>query len=158
MDEKEKITYEIGYLLKSEAKDGDISGFIDSLKNKLGEKKGLVVSEGSPKRLPLAYPIKKEVSAIFNWLKFVLSPKSIIDIKDFLDKNTNILRYLITKVPKERPAKQIIKPRLNKKPVVKKETPLIHKETKEEKIEEKDKKEEVKEEEIDKKIEEILGE
>ena len=141
--DKETILYEIGYLLKSSLKDDEVVKFAEKLRNIISEKKGLIISEGKPKKQTLEYPIKKESSAFFNWIKFMLGQDFIKEIKETLDKEKNLLRFLIIKTKKEGPAKPtILKP---KKRIIKK-TKEVAEETPK-----------IKEEEIDKKIEELLG-
>jgi ribosomal protein S6 len=166
--EKEPELYEVGYLLKSGLEEGGILAFSENLRNTILEKRGLIVSEGKTKKQPLAYPIKKELSAIFNWIKFSVEAVSIKEIKKYLDKQTDILRFLIIKVQKEEPPKPtILKPRkakIQKAPLAEPvKTGLLQKPIKtveKEKIDEsKDiDKTKIKEEEIDKKIEKLLEE
>jgi len=150
--EKEAILYEIGYLLNSNLKEEEILVFIENLRNKITEKNGLIVSEGRTKKQTLAYPIKKENTAFFNWIKFKLTPETIKNLEEEIKKEKDILRFLITKPAKEKSSFITSKKSFRPKKVIletKQEKPLKSTEPKEQKI---------KEEEIDKKIEELLGE
>ncbi len=161
---KETNLYEIGYLLKSDLKEEDILAFSDKLRDVITKNGGLVLTEGKIQKKELAYPIKKEETALFNWVKFSISTdKSIIkEIKEYLDKQSEILRFLIIKTEEEQ-QKQIT---FKKRPLDKKieeltnKAPETTKNETSEKTEEKTdtEKDKVKEEEIDKKIEELLGE
>lgn len=154
--EKEPILYEIGYLLKSDLKDEEISFFLEKARNIVAEKKGLILAEGKVKKQILAYPIKKEQMAFFNWISCMVTPEAIKEIKKQLDKENTILRFLIIqtqretqkKTPKTKIKKQKI-PAGIKNLMAASPEPLSAEEKKEIKI---------KEEEIDKKIEELLGE
>ncbi|MCF7835562.1 MAG: 30S ribosomal protein S6 [Candidatus Marinimicrobia bacterium] len=144
--DKTNEQYEIGYLLKATLKEEEVSGFLEKLNEEIQKNKGLVTSEGKTKKQTLAYPIKKELSAIFGWIKFSLDSQKIENVKKLLDDNSNVLRFLIIKTKEEKQ---------RKKPATKIFTPAKPP-TSEEVAE--TKKEKVQEEEIDKKIEEIFGE
>lgn len=144
--EKQAILYEIGYLLKPGLKDEEISDFSEKIKNLILEKNGLVESEGKSKKQTLAYPIKKEISAIFNWIKFTITPSAQKEIVDLLKTNPAIIRLLAIKTKKEEAVKPFtLKPRIKKT----EETVPDQLVPTEPKLEEA---------EIDKKIEELLGE
>ncbi len=146
--DKDTITYEIGYLLNSSLKEEEILSFSEKFRNAITEKGGLILSEGAPKSLTLAYTIKKETNGYFNWLKFMLKPAVLKDITAYLDKQNNVLRYLVIK-SKEKSGKISQKPRIRKETSV----PKIEEGVAEKPVQP----EGVREEEIDKKIEEILG-
>ncbi len=153
---KEENLYEIGYLLKSDLKDEELLAFSNELKEEISKKSGLVLSEGRNKRENLSYPISKETTAFFNWIKFNLPKTDVIkEISSHLEKQTSVLRFLTIKSSEEEKIKPftprtfIKKPRLDSNKIEKEETTITKKS---EPIKEK-----VKEEEIDKKIEELLG-
>ncbi len=157
---KETNLYEIGYLLKEDLKEEEILAFSEKFRNIITKNGGLIITEGKIKKETLAYPIKKEINALFNWVKFSISTdKSILNkIKKHLDTQSEILRFLTIKTEEEQQKPIIFK----KRPAAKK----IDEVTKEitetnEKILKKEEidttKSKVKEEEIDKEIEELLG-
>lgn len=151
--EKDAILYEIGYLLKDSLEDEDVLSFSENLRNSITEKGGLITTEGKPKKQSLVYPIKKEVTTTFNWLKFLVKPIAIKEVKNYLEGHPSVLRFLIMKTETEKaPKKGTLKPKrlqVKKPAVVTMATP----ETTKSEIE----MDELKEEEIDKKIEELLG-
>lgn len=151
--EKSAELYEIGYLVKDSLRDEDVLSFSENLRNTITEKGGLVISEGKPKKQNLAYPIKKETLATFNWLGLTMKPQTIEEIDKYLKENSDVLRFIIIKTEKEKaPKPSILKPKkIRRKKQITTSISVP-------KIEESDKeKEEIKEEEIDKKIEELLG-
>lgn len=157
--EKERLVYEIGYMFKDSLEGEELLGFTEKIRNTIASNNSIVISEGKPKKQPLAYPIKKEVAGVFNWIKFQTSPDSIKKIESELKKESEILRFITTKSRKEETSRPTIMP-FKKRTLEPKEKPLViiehapETETqKEELLSEK-----MKEEEIDKKIEELLGE
>ena len=106
------------------------------------------MSEGRAKKQTLAYPINKESTAFFNWIKFSLDSTAIKELNLVLDRHQSVLRFLLIKDTKEEAIKRpVLRPK--KLPAVKKEPATEI--AKEAEIQ-------IQEEEIDKKIEEILGE
>lgn len=145
--EKEPELYEIGYLLQANLEESAVLDFFGKLKNIIAEKGGLIISEGKNKKQTLAYPIKKEKVALFNWIKFSVKPGSIKEIKEYLNKQSPLLRFIIVKTTEEKPTTiPTIKP---KRTPIKKTRRSFTPDSETPKI---------KEEEIDKKIEELLGE
>jgi len=148
--EKEPILYEIGYLLKDTLKEEQLVDFLEKLRGEISQNKEMFVSEGNAKKINLAYPIKKEVVALFNWIRIKAKPEAIEQIESFLKKEKVILRLLTIKIKKEKPLKQV----LIKRPRIEKTETLVTPKTKQPK----EKENKIKEEEIDKKIKELLGE
>ena len=152
---KESELYEIGYLLRENLKEEDVLSFLEKLRNAIVDKGGLITSEGENKKQTLAYSIKNEKTALFNWIKFSTKPESIKEIKEYLNKQTSLLRFIIIKTAKEEPLviRKIKPPKIQtKKPL----GLLTPKTLEEKKIDTETTK--IKEEEIDKKIEELLRE
>jgi len=87
---------------------------------------GKIIKEGESKKFMLAYPIKKEISAFLNSLIFETSSENVVELKETLEQEEKILRYLVT----IRKTADIIQKRRIPKKYLKKETG----EKKEEKI------------------------
>ena len=92
MDENQRKSYEISYLL-SPAEGSDLmSNIIKDM--------GLeVISEGGVNEIRLAYPIKKETRANFGYLHFSAEPGAVSSLRDSLQLNPNVLRFLIITPP-----------------------------------------------------------
>jgi ribosomal protein S6 len=160
--DKDNKTYELDYLLNPSIKDEEYNDFSDKIRDMIAKKSGMMVSNGEKKLMPLAYPIKKETSAVFGWIKFVSGPETIADLKNLLEKQDSVLRFLIIKPLKDKPLKAlVIKSRKKKE-----EYPQATSPEKEpapvavsssSAVKEKTEKENIQEEELDKKIEELLG-
>ncbi len=57
---------------------------------------GKIIKEGESRKIMLAYPIKKEISAFLNSLIFETSPENVVELREALEQEEKILRYLIT--------------------------------------------------------------
>ena len=183
--EKETVIYELSYHLKPDLKDEEILAFTENLRNIIAGKKGLIISEGKPKKAQLAYSLKKESSSIFNWIKFMINPALISEIQEALDRETIILRHMAVKAQKEEAPRKPAQEKKDKEVKLdlaegeekKEETipaeeaaaepkeaapvtdePVAESEKDDGKEKERQEKLKIQEEEIDKKIEELLGE
>lgn len=154
--ESEPKIYEIGYhVVPTVAEDGvaTVANAVKDLVESLG---GMVISDGTPSSIDLAYSMDHVVankrssfdSAYFGWIKLQMDPENILKIKDELDKNEDIFRFLIIKTVRE--------DTLAKKPSVRPKKETTSASAKSEKTEEV--KEEISEEEVDKAIEELVVE
>ena len=149
MDKEQKI-YEIGYLLTPLVPEEKIDEEVAQLRGEIEKNHGLILTEGRPKSQRLAYPIKALNSptkgfgtAYFGWIKFLVDAEALLKIKDGVDKNQNLLRFLLIhhkakEVAAKKPAKKRARTRIIKSAEPKVET-------------------EIKVEEIDKKLEELIG-
>jgi len=89
----------------------------------LTEKGAEILTEGTPKKLLLAYPMRKSVAnkntvytdAFFGWIKFVLPQEKINEIKEAFDQNEKLIRFLIIKTTKETPLAKLAPRRIYKK-------------------------------------------
>ena len=134
--------YELAYLAAPEISDENLT----ALKEKVVafvQKKGEILGEVRPpiKRI-LGYPIKKRKNAFLATIYFSAPADLANDLKKMLDKEKEILRYLI--IIKREPAEAAAPPIPEKF----KKAPAEFKKTREPKVEL---------EEIEKKLEEILG-
>lgn len=92
MDENQKKSYEISYLLNPNEGSDLMSGLIKDM--------GLeIISEGGVTEMRLAYPVKKETRANFGYLHFGAEPEVINKLRDSLQLNANVLRFLIVTPP-----------------------------------------------------------
>ncbi|MEK7096828.1 MAG: 30S ribosomal protein S6 [Patescibacteria group bacterium] len=82
------MKYEITFLTKEEAELKNIKELIESYKGK-------VTKEEKWGEKTLAYSIKKNFTALFFNLQFEVDKKSILELKNKLNLNEKILRYLL---------------------------------------------------------------
>ncbi len=92
MDENQRKSYEISYLLNPNIG----SDLMSTLLKEMGLE---VTSDGGVTEIRLAYPIKKETRANFGYLHFGAEPEVINKLRDSLQLNPNVLRFLIVTPP-----------------------------------------------------------
>ena len=108
-EEKEGMVYEIGCLFVPIISDKDVLTEVSKVKSFLEKLDCNFLLGDGPDMKELAYPMKKVVDgekhlftkAYFVWLKFTADPDKLIDLKKDLDKDENILRYILIKTVKE---------------------------------------------------------
>lgn len=108
-DDTEPRIYELGYHILPSVSEDDIPAEIAGIKSLIKKNDGVGISEENPKNISLAYTMyrttegKKEKfdTAYFGWIKFEMDPKNALKVKEELDLNRNILRYIIIKTVRE---------------------------------------------------------
>lgn len=108
-EEGKRAVYEIGCLFVPTISDKEVLTEVSNVKSFL-EKLGFEFLSGAgPNLLELAYSMKKVIEnekhsfngAYFVWLKFKALSEKLSDFKKDLDKNNNLLRYLLMKTTEE---------------------------------------------------------
>ncbi len=89
--------YELVAIVNPDASDEAVAGKIDGVSQLIAEWRGIV--EGSEKlgKRRLAYPIKKHAEGIYALLRFKLEPSHIAALRDRLERDEEVLRYLVIK-------------------------------------------------------------
>jgi ribosomal protein S6 len=149
---EEKKQYEVSFLLRKEE---DVPKLVKNLE----EAGAQIIERGRVSEIRLAYPVRKERSALFGYIIFEAPAEKIKGLSDRLTLDKDILRFLIvtpahgkiTVQPAERPKPKEVEP----------EKPEEPKEATAETFDDKSpetgiKEKEVSSEELDKKLEEIL--
>lgn len=111
MEEKEaKMTvYEVGYLMVPTIAEENVGGEVTALKDMLSENGAQFISDEYPKMMELAYEMSRTIlnkkakfsTGYFGWVKFEIPTANILTVKDLLDKNESIIRFLLIKTVRE---------------------------------------------------------
>jgi ribosomal protein S6 len=112
--EKEEVEpnmgiYEVGYLMVPSIAEENLGGEVTSFKDALTEKGAVFISDEYPKMIELAYEMSRSIAnkkqkfsyGYFGWVKFESSRTQAKVIKDYLDKNETLIRYLMIKTVRE---------------------------------------------------------
>lgn len=108
MNNDEVRLYELGINLIATL-DDKIQADFDAVKKVITNHGGVIVSESTPVVIPLAYTMVKNIdsrnlkynNASFGWVKFNITPDQIELIKEELDLNAEILRYVVLKTTED---------------------------------------------------------
>ncbi len=108
LDNKPKV-YEVGYLLVPSIAEEQVAAEVQQIKNVLEKHNSSFITEDFPKLQQLAYTMRKVTGAnsqkhdkaYFGWVKFETMASQIPQIKSELEKNDNILRYMIINTVRE---------------------------------------------------------
>ena len=109
LEPKVDRVYEIGFLLSPAVRDEDLAARVSELKASLTNLGANFISEGVPEFIDLAYEMSKVIDnkrvrfnqGYFGWVKIELNPSQIAALKELLDKNILIIRYLLIIAPRE---------------------------------------------------------
>lgn len=163
--------YELSFLFVSALDEDKVKNEFEKIKESLKKKKAVFISEEMPRFINLAYEISKVVAnkrqkskdAYFGWIKFELDPASLLEIKEEITNDINIIRFLVVKTVKEDTMKKpIVTYGLNKRSTDQPqnlEDVFVEKKIEEivAEVEKAEVKEEINKEEIDKKLEELAN-
>lgn len=102
--------YELGYLLVPTIKEDEIEKSVEVLRSAIrAEYDKDILSEGTPSLITLAYKMEQVVenkkavfdTAFFGWIRFNTTASEIKQLKEELDKNKSVLRFLIIKIKED---------------------------------------------------------
>lgn len=158
-----EIIYELAYLISGQLNETEAQDLAKKIEKTLGES-GTIINSLEPKKIKLAYPIKKQEEGFLISIDFTAEPKFILLLSREIEKETNVLRFLIIKKSPGKPEP------IKAEPLIKRTETKEKPEDKKEEIVEVPKKEKVKKEKpaskehkeedlkkIEKDLDEILG-
>ncbi len=157
------IVYELAYLISGQLDETQAQELAKKIEKKLQEN-SVVLSSIEPKKIKLAYIIKKQQDGYLVSIDFTSDPKNLIEISKEMEKEADVLRFLtIKKSPekqKEQREERPIKISVEEKTIEEKtETsgePVVKEKKKKEKpVEKEHKEEDLKK--IEEDLDEILG-
>jgi ribosomal protein S6 len=101
--------YEVGYLLVSSVPEEGVGEEVTRLKDTLSENGASFISEEFPKLIDLAYEMTRLIdnkkqkfnNGYFGWIKFEVSSNQAKTIKEILDKDEKLIRFILIKTVKE---------------------------------------------------------
>lgn len=107
-DGAEPKVYEVGYHILPTVAETDVEGEVSKITDLLKKLNAEFIGERFPSLVNLAYTIEKKIdgtlrrfdTAYFGWVAFTLSPAALQELKEKLDENENILRFIIVKTSK----------------------------------------------------------
>jgi ribosomal protein S6 len=101
--------YEVGYLMVPTIAEENLGAEVTEFKDALKEQGVSFISDEYPKMIELAYEMSRSIAnkkqkfsyGYFGWVKFECTPAQARVIKDALDKNEKLVRYLLIKTVRE---------------------------------------------------------
>jgi len=101
--------YEVGYLMVPSIAEENLGGEVTAFKDTLGEQGASFISDEYPKMMELSYEMSRSINnkrqkfsyGYFGWVKFECTTDQAKVIKDGLDKNEKLVRYLMIKTVRE---------------------------------------------------------
>jgi ribosomal protein S6 len=101
--------YEVGYLMLPTIAEENLGGEVTSFKDTLIEKGVTFISDEYPKLIELAYEMSRSILnkkqkfsyGYFGWVKFECNTDQAKAVKNFLDTNEKLIRFLMIKTVRE---------------------------------------------------------
>ena len=152
------LTYELGYHLVPSLGEDDLALRVTELQKIIAAEGGSIISEGQPQSCTLSYQMRKMRggkwdaydATFFGWVRFEAPKEAMGKIKEGLDEDEQLVRYLLIKLdPVALMPEPIRAPRRESTEVV-----TVPKELEKKQVDEE--KGEVSEEELDKQIEQLI--
>lgn len=108
-EEAKQSVYEVGYIMVPTIAEENLGGEVTTFKDVLTEHGAVFISDEYPKMMELAYEMSRSIAnkkqkfsyGYFGWVKFECSTAQARVIKDFLDKDEKLVRYLMIKTVRE---------------------------------------------------------
>lgn len=105
VEEVKSSIYEVGYIMLPSIPEENLGGEVSIFKDSLAEMGATFISDEYPKMIELAYEMTRSINnkkqkfsyGYFGWVKFECSTLASKIIKDALDKDENLVRYLMIK-------------------------------------------------------------
>lgn len=104
-----KQIYELGYHVLPTLSEDEVAKVVTALKGELSKMNAEIIAEAHPSMMTLAYELNKDIenknrkfgTAYFGWIKFEVETSMIEAFKELMDKNLNVLRFIIVKTVRE---------------------------------------------------------
>lgn len=87
--------YELAYLLSPAVAEGDTLNWAGRIAKLIEESKGMVRHQENPRKIRLAYPVKKERSAYFGWITFTAAPDLLSMLEKRMKSAENVIRHMV---------------------------------------------------------------
>ena len=102
--------YEVAYLVSSNVPEEKVGDVVSRVKTALEKQGAFVLADEFPRFRQLAYTLikplggknEKHTNAYFGWVKFEVASGNISNIKDDIESDADIVRFLIIKTTRER--------------------------------------------------------
>lgn len=101
--------YEVGYIMLPSIAEENLGGEVSDFKDSLTKEGAVFISDEYPKMMELAYEMSRSIAnktqkfsyGYFGWVKFECNTEQAEVIKNNLDKNEKLVRYLMIKTVRE---------------------------------------------------------
>jgi len=88
-------TYELTYIVSPEITSEDALAKAKEIESAIQSREGTIVKQLTPVAKALSYPIKKRASGFFGVIEFQLEPEKLLELKEILEKDGNIVRHMV---------------------------------------------------------------
>ncbi len=88
-------TYELTYIVSPDISSEEATNRGKEIESAIIEREGVVIKQSAPIAKALSYQIAKRASGYMGVIEFQLEPEKLIEIKDLICKNKEIIRHML---------------------------------------------------------------
>jgi ribosomal protein S6 len=99
-------TYEFTYIISPEITFEEAESKGKKLESAIQEREGIILKQINPIAKTLAFPISKRASGFFGVIEFQLEPEKLLELKDIVTKDKEIVRQMIVIKERVKPKKE----------------------------------------------------
>ena len=111
-DEQDIVSYELAFHILPTIAEGEVQAVFDKIKANIEAATGVLVNEEAPGRFDLAFEIdkylegrnRKFTSSYFAWVRFTLEPSKLAQVREMVEEQKELLRYLLIRLTKSEEA------------------------------------------------------
>lgn len=89
--------YELVAIVSPDATDDAVATKLESVNQFIAERQGVVEETQRWGKKRLAYPIRKYVEGHYSLMRFQLAPDYVREVREVLENDLDVLRYLVIK-------------------------------------------------------------
>jgi ribosomal protein S6 len=99
-------TYELSYIISPETTSEEAESKGKEFELAIQTKEGIILKQINPTAKTLAFPIAKRASGFFGVMEFQLEPEKLLELKDIVEKDKKIVRYIIVIKDRAKPKRE----------------------------------------------------
>jgi len=108
-----KRNYQLTCLVSPDLTQEELENLLKKIESLISEEAEIKKTE-NPRKINLSYPVEKKTAAFLVSLEIEADSSNVKRLKEEIDKEKNILRYLLIKVKKEKTESKKIEPKKEK--------------------------------------------
>lgn len=89
-------TYELAYIVSPDVTSEEAEAKEKEIESTITSREGSVLKQSNPIAKTFPYPVNGKASGFFGSLEFQLEPEKLLEVKEILEKDKNVVRHMIT--------------------------------------------------------------
>lgn len=92
---KKMKTYELSYIVSSEVPSENAEAKAKEIESAIQSREGVILKQLNPVAKTLAFPVGKRASGFFGTLEFQIEPEKLLEVKELVAKDKQIVRHML---------------------------------------------------------------